>query len=70
MLEHSGISRLSEKCSVLDEPQGTGGRLEMSQVTYALLIAISLTLTGYFGWAAWHASGDDRVTTGAIARSR
>jgi hypothetical protein len=42
----------------------------MSQTAYALLIVIGLMLTGYFGLAAWHSSGDDRVTTGTIFRHR
>ncbi len=46
------------------------GHLEMSQITYALLIVVGLTLTGYFGFAAWQSSGDDQVTTGAILRHR
>jgi hypothetical protein len=47
------------------------GHLEMSQITYALLIVVGLTLTGYFGLAAWQSSGgDDQVTTGAISRPR
>jgi hypothetical protein len=50
--------------------KGIRGHLEMSQFTYALLIAVGLTLTGYFGMAAWQLSGDDQVTTGAILRHR
>ena len=42
----------------------------MSQTAYALLIFIGLTLTGYFGFAAWESSSEDRVTTGTIFHSR
>jgi hypothetical protein len=42
----------------------------MSQTAYALLIFIGLTLTGYFGLAAWQSSSEDRVTTGTISHSR
>jgi hypothetical protein len=58
--------------SALFQRRGKGmrGHLEMSQITYALLIVVGLTLTGYFGFAAWQSSGDDQVTTGAILRHR
>jgi hypothetical protein len=42
----------------------------MSQTAYALLIFIGLTLTGYFGLAAWQSSSEDRVMTGTISHSR
>jgi hypothetical protein len=42
----------------------------MSQTAYALLIFTGLTLTAYFGLAAWQSSGDDRVITGTIAHNR
>jgi hypothetical protein len=51
--------------------KGIRGHLEMSQITYALLIVVGLTLTGYFGLAAWQSSGgDDQVTTGALTHGR
>ncbi len=42
----------------------------MSQTAYALLIFVGLTLTGYFGIAAWQSSSEDRVTTGIISHNR
>jgi hypothetical protein len=42
----------------------------MSQTAYALLIFICVTLTGYFGLAAWESSSEDRVTIGTISHSR
>jgi hypothetical protein len=39
----------------------------MSQISFALLIALGLALTGYFGLAAWRLSGDDRTEiTGTV----
>ncbi|WP_283806828.1 hypothetical protein [Bradyrhizobium canariense] len=39
----------------------------MSQISFALLIALSLALTGYFGLAAWRLSGEDHTEiTGTI----
>jgi hypothetical protein len=45
---------------------------EMSRVSFAVLIALGLMLTSYFGLAAWRASGGDQTEfTGAIMpRSR
>jgi hypothetical protein len=48
----------------------TGLSKLMSQTAYALLIFIGLTLTGYFGLAAWQSSSEDRVTMGSISHSR
>jgi hypothetical protein len=44
----------------------------MSRVSFAVLIALSLMLTSYFGLAAWRASGGDQTEiTGPVAqRSR
>jgi hypothetical protein len=42
----------------------------MSQTAYAVLIVIGLALTGYFGLAAWHSSGDERVVTGTASQRR
>jgi hypothetical protein len=42
----------------------------MNQIAFALLIVVGLTLTGYFGFAAWRSSGDDHVITGVISHSR
>jgi hypothetical protein len=42
----------------------------MSQMAYAVLIVIGLTLTGYFGLAAWQSSGDERVVTGTVSHRR
>jgi hypothetical protein len=52
--------------SALFPPTCTGRSKFMSQTAYALLIFIGLTLTGYFGLAAWQSSSEDRVTTGTI----
>jgi hypothetical protein len=51
------IFRLTEKWSfaILRE----NGSREMTQISYALLILLGLVFTAYFGWAAWHVSGDD-----------
>jgi hypothetical protein len=39
----------------------------MTQISYALLIVLGLAFTGYFGWAAWHLSGDDHAEiTGTV----
>ena len=45
---------------------------EMSRVSFAVLIALSLMLTSYFGLAAWRVSGGDQSEiTGTVAqRSR
>jgi hypothetical protein len=56
--------------SALFPPTCTGRSKLMSQTAYALLIFIGLTLTGYFGFAAWESSSEDRVTTGTIFHSR
>jgi hypothetical protein len=38
----------------------------MSKFSFAVLIVLGLTLTSYFGLAAWRASGGDQTeTTGA-----
>jgi hypothetical protein len=48
------------------------GRKEMTNVSFAVLIALGLMLTSYFGLAAWRASGGDQTEiTGTVAqRSR
>jgi len=33
----------------------------MSQISFAFLIALSLTLTGYYGLAAWRVSAKDHT---------
>ena len=38
-----------------------GGYSEMSQLCFALLIAVGLTLTAYFGVAAWRVSENSDV---------
>jgi len=39
----------------------------MSQISLALLIALSLTLTGYYGLAAWRVSAKDHTEiTGSV----
>jgi hypothetical protein len=35
----------------------------MSRVSFALLIVLALTLTSYFGLAAWRASGEEQTET-------
>jgi hypothetical protein len=44
----------------------------MSRFSFAVLIVLGLMLTGYFGSAAWRASGGDQAeTTGTVVpRSR
>jgi hypothetical protein len=43
----------------------------MTQILSALLIVVALTLTGYFGLAAWRSSGEDQTVTGTVLlRSR
>ena len=37
------------------------GRKEMSRISFAVLIALGLMLTSYFGLAAWHVSGGDQT---------
>jgi hypothetical protein len=61
----------SEKSALFSKRgKGIRGHLQMSQITYAFLIVVGLTLTGYFGMAAWQSSGDDQITTGAMLRHR
>ena len=45
---------------------------EMSRISFAVLIALGLMLTSYFGLAAWHVSGGDQteITGGILPRSR
>lgn len=39
----------------------------MSQISLALLLALSLTLTGYYGLAAWRVSAKDHIEiTGSV----
>jgi len=39
----------------------------MSQISLALLLALSLTLTGYYGLAAWRVSAKDHTEiTGSV----
>ena len=40
---------------------GAEGAKDMSKVSFALLIVLGLTLTSYFGLAAWRASGEDQT---------
>jgi len=68
-LGRSGVFRLSEKCSSPEKSSlGWGiGAKEMSQISLALLMALSLTLTGYYGLAAWRVSAKDHIEiTGSV----
>jgi hypothetical protein len=59
------IPRLSERCS-----KNTGVTPEegMSRFAVGFLVAICLTLTAYFGAAAWRASDDNQMDiTGRIS---
>jgi hypothetical protein len=39
----------------------------MNQVSFVVLIVVTLTLTGYFGLAAWRVSNEDHAEiTGAV----
>jgi hypothetical protein len=44
---------------------------EMIRISFAVLIALGLTFTGYFAVAAWKVSREDRTEiTGTVLKSR
>src|ERR1035438_6291663 len=60
------ISRLSRRC-FSRETEILGAGKEMSQISFVVLIALGLALTGYYGLAAWRASVADRTEiTGTV----